>query len=113
MMQSITPKTATTSAVATTKAPTATPIPEEILITITPNGFVPNALMISPNTKITWVNKSTTSASIASDPQNAYPALNLGDVGMNSSISLLFTQPGRYTYENGKNPLQKGVLIVK
>ena len=113
MMQSITPKTATPSAAMALQAPTATPIPEEILITITPSGFVPNALMISPNTKITWVNKSTTTARIISDPQNAYPQLNLGNVDINNSVSLLFTQPGRYTYQNGNNSLQKGVLVVK
>lgn len=102
----------TTATVEPTKT-TPTPIPVEIIITITPNGFVPDALMITSNTKITWVNKSGTTASIASDPENAFTDLNLGDLWENSSVSLTFTKPGRYHYLNSKNPLQKGTLIVK
>ena len=115
MIQSLTPKTATPSATLNNNQtqPTTTSIPVEIIITITPSGFVPDSLMISKNTKITWVNKSSEIATIASDPQNTFPPLNLGDVGVNDSVSLIFSQPGRYHYDNGKNPSQKGTLIVK
>jgi|SRR5579872_2506023 len=117
MMQDFThPTSATPSAtihpsVNSGQAPT--PIPVEILITITPNGFVPDVIMISPNTKITWVNKTPFTATIASDPQNAYAPLNLGDVGQNASVSLIFPNDGRFNYENAKNPTQKGTLVVK
>lgn len=90
-----------------------TPLPVEIIITVTPNGFVPDALMISPNTKITWINKSGNTAGISSDPQNAYTDLNLGDFGENSSVSLTFTRSGRYHYLNGQNSTQKGTLVVR
>src|SRR5579872_6319997 len=115
MMQDFThPTSATPSAtLSATGAPTATPIPVEILITITPNGFVPDVIMISPNTKITWVNKTPFTATIASDPQNAYTPLNLGDVGQNASVSLIFPKDGRFNYENAKNASQKGTLVVK
>jgi len=88
-------------------------IPVEILITVTPNGFVPDVIMIAPGTKITWVNKSGNTANITSDPQDTYTQLNLGDFGQNSSVSLIFSTAGRYHYYNNKNPLQKGTLVVK
>src|SRR5260221_12935927 len=99
MMQNVVhPKVATSSAlpVQTTHLGdlTPTPIPVEILITVTPNGFVPDVIMISPNTKITWVNKSGAIANITSDPQNTYTSLNLGDFGQNASLSLLFPTAG-------------------
>lgn len=117
MMQNVAhPKTATSSAQpmgTSASGPTVTPIPVEILITVTPNGFVPDVIMIAPNTKITWVNKSGTTANVSSDPQNTYTQLNLGDFGQNASMSLVFPTDGRYHYFNDKNPSQKGTLVVK
>lgn len=114
MMQNVThPSVATSSAQPNAPKITLTPIPVEILITVTPNGFVPDVIMIAPNTKITWVNKSSVVANVTSDPQNAYTQLNLGDFGQNSSVSLTFGAAGRYHYYNSKNPLQKGTLVVK
>ncbi len=104
-------KNASTSGMPTINTPTT--IPVEIIITITPNGFVPDSLMINKGTKITWVNKSGLTANISSYPESAFPALNLGDIWENSSVSLTFTTPGRYHYLNGKNALQKGTLIVR
>lgn len=114
MMQTVThPSVATTSAQPDAPKITPTPIPVEILITVTPNGFVPDVIMISPNTKITWVNKSGAITNVTSDPQNAYTQLNLGDFGQNASMSLVFPTAGRYHYYNNKNPMQKGTLVVK
>lgn len=114
MMQGLTkPATPPTVAGAATQAVTPTPIPVEILITITPNGFVPDVIMISPNTKITWVNKTPNIATINSDPQDAFAQLNLGDVSQNGSVSLVFTHAGRFHYVNSKNPAQKGTIVVK
>lgn len=103
---------------AATQTPTVvtqspTPIPVEIIITLTPNGFVPDAIMITPGTKITWINKTPFPANISSDPQAAYPLLNLGDFGQNNSLSQVFPTAGRYQYINGKNTTQKGILVVK
>lgn len=104
---------ASNSALPTTQKVSPTLVPIEILITITPNGFVPDVIMIDVNTKITWVNKSGATANVSSDPANIYPALNLGDVGQNGSTSLLFSKPGRYHYANNKNLTQKGTLVVR
>lgn len=102
-----------TTAGTTTVPATPTTVPVEIIITVTPNGFVPDVLMIDRNTKITWINKSGTTANISSDPQNANAFLNLGDFGENGSVSVTFPQPGRYHYFNNRNPLQKGTMVVK
>ena len=117
MMQSVTrPQIATQSAVpniSKTFSPTLTPVPVEILITVTPNGFVPDVIMIASNTKITWVNKSGVIANVSSDLTSVYPQLNLGDFNQNGSVSLTFPKAGRYNYFNNKNPMQKGTLVVK
>jgi len=114
MMQNVAhPPVTTTSAQPNAPKITPTPIPVEILITVTPNGFVPDVIMIAPGTKITWVNKSGNTANITSDPLDAYTQLNLGDFGQNSSVSLVFPAAGRYHYYNNKNPNQKGTLVVK
>ncbi len=112
--RTITPQSTTNQAVkgaATT--PTPTPFPIEILITLTPNGFVPDVIMISAETKITWVNKSAQTATLSSDPVNKNPQLNLGDFDQNGSVSYVFPSSGRYSYENSKIPSQKGVIVVK
>lgn len=114
MMQGITrPQEATQSATPNHNIPTTTPIPVEIIITVTPNGFVPDVIMISPNTKITWINKTPLTANVTSDSQNAYAPLNLGDFGQNGSVSQIFPKAGRYSYYNAKSPTQKGTLVVK
>lgn len=88
----------------------ATPtIPIEILITVTPNGFVPDVIMITPGTKITWVNKSGTTANIKSD---SYTQLNLGNFSQNNSVSFTFSTGGRFSYYNGTNPTQHGTIVV-
>lgn len=100
-----------------TSLPHATPtIPVEILITITPNGFVPDGITITTGTKITWVNKSSSEANISSDPHPThtnYSALNLGNVGNNGSLSLIFPKAGRFGYHNHLNPAQHGTIVVQ
>lgn len=113
LQNAIRPPVATQSASPNAPKIIPTSIPVEILITVTPNGFVPDVLMITPGTKITWVNKSSTTANVSSDPVSAYSQLNLGDFGQNNSVSLTFLGSGRYNYINNKNPQQKGTLVVK
>lgn len=98
-----------------TLSPTPT-IPVEILITVTPYGFIPNVITIASGTKITWVNKSGSDANVSSDPHPThtnYPQLNLGNFWNNGSVSLVFTKPGRYGYHNHLNPNEHGVIIVQ
>lgn len=113
MLSSMHPQVQSAPLPSHTPSNTPTPIPVEIIVTVTPSGFVPDVLMISAGTKITWINKSSTTANISSDPQNAFAQLNLGDFGDNGSLSLTFTTSGRYHYDNGKNPSQKGTIVVK
>lgn len=92
------------------------PIPVEIIITVTPYGFVPDALAINPGTKITWINKSGTDANVTSNPHPTstdYPDLDLGNFWNNGSVSLVFTKAGRFGYHNSLIPSQKGTIIVK
>lgn len=117
MMETTFKPVGTPSATLNSSLSKATPtIPVEILITVTPYGFVPSVITISPGTKITWVNKSGTNANVSSDTHpthKIYPALNLGNFGMNSSVSLIFTQVGRFGYHNDVNPAQHGTIVVR
>lgn len=117
MMQTSFRPVGTSSATLNPSLPKATPtIPVEILITVTPYGFVPSVITISPGTKITWVNKSGKDANVSSDlhpTHKAYPALNLANFGMNNSVSLVFNQQGRFGYHNEFNPTEHGVIVVR
>lgn len=115
MMQHFSPPQVVVNQPKVTQATTAspTPLPIEIIITLTPNGFVPDVIMINPNTKITWINKTPFTANVSSDSENNNTQFSLGDFGENGSVSQSFPKAGRYSYYNTKNPGQKGTLVVK
>lgn len=86
-------------------------IPVEIYITLTPYGFVPDALMIQKGTKITWINKSGKDAVVQLDtPLKDFQALTFGN---NNTIFYTFTQTGRYGYSNKQTSTQHAVIIVQ
>ncbi|HXS15149.1 MAG TPA: hypothetical protein VN711_03410 [Candidatus Saccharimonadales bacterium] len=84
--------------------------PVEIYITLTPYGFVPDALMIQKGTKITWINKSGKDATVQMDtPLQDFQSLTFGN---NNTIFYTFSQLGRYGYFNKQIPTQHAVIIV-
>jgi len=85
-------------------------------ITLTASGFDPQTATIKSGTRIVWLNKSGTTGTVNSDnyPTNLlFPFLNLGRFPDKSSVSVMFTNPGKYTYHNALNPDQKGIIIVE
>lgn len=89
----------------------------EAAITITPQGFVPATLKVSPGTKVTWTNQDASPHQIASDPHPTHTGLNgLESISLtqNSNYSFTFNQPGTYTYHDHLNPYKlKGTVVVE
>lgn len=106
----------------TPKTTTVSPSPEtnkkitETIVTLTQNGFSPQTITIKKGTKVIWVNKSGTVATVNSavhPTHRLYPALNLGEFDNNSSVQLIFDKEGTYQYHNHLNPNQTGTVIVE
>jgi len=84
-------------------------------VTLTPNGFSPQTITIHAYTRVVWINKSGTEATVNSDPHpvhTAYPPLNLGIFGKIGRLSLVFPKPGHYGYHNHFDANQTGTVIV-
>lgn len=85
-------------------------------VTLTATGFNPQTLTVNKGTRIVWLNKSGTDGTVNSDnhPTNLlFPFLNLGRFSNDSSVSVMFTKSGKYTYHNALKPDQKGTIVVK
>lgn len=100
--------------------PTALPVQtEEAAITdvaITSSGFTPPTVNIDVGTKIVWTNKSGEAATVNSalhPTHSIYPPLNLNEVLVNGSVSLVFDTPGTYQYHDHLNPSRTGTVEVK
>jgi plastocyanin len=85
-------------------------------ITLSTSGFTPQTLTVKPGTRVVWTNKSGVTGTVNSDnhPTNLlFPFLNLGRFNNDSSVTVMLTKSGKYTYHNELNPDQKGTIIVK
>lgn len=101
-------------------SPSASQEPQEVLeeasVSVTQNGFNPQTLNIAAGTKVVWTNNSGGLADVESAPHpthTSWPFLNLGTFGNGQSISVLFNEPGTYTYHNHLIPTQRGTIIVE
>ncbi len=94
-------------------------IPSVATITITSQGFVPATVRVPNGMQVIWTNIDSSPHQVAADP---YP-LNNSISRFNSNIilhpkdsySYVFEKPGRYTYHDERNPLNKslqGTIIV-
>ena len=105
----------------TIKSPTVVrplkPLPTEITVQLTNNGFSPASVTIKSQTAVRWLNSSTDNkASVNSDnyPTNKlYPEINLGQFYKGSSLVHIFMKEGTYTYHNQFNPKDTGTIIVE
>lgn len=89
---------------------------QEVVITLDKSGFNPKTLVVKPNTRVLWINRSGSLASVNSDPHpkhTTYSPLNLGQFQNDSSVQLVFNKEGTYNYHDHLNPSKKGVVIVK
>jgi plastocyanin len=79
-------------------------------VSITANGFVPNALTIGVGDTVTWTNSDTRNRRVAStDAPFTSPVLVPGQ-----TFSFTFTKAGRYRYEDPTvQPRQRGTITVR
>lgn len=100
----------------TLPSPTTTSnAPKEATVTLTQQGFSPQTVMIKKGGIVTWINQSSTLATVNSDAHPThllYPPLNLGEFDNNQSFQLSFDKTGKFTYHNHLNPSQTGSVIV-
>lgn len=93
------------------------PMPKEVTITLTDQGFTPSEVTIRKGMAVRWINNSTLDkASVNSDdyPTNRlYPELNLGQFNRGSSLVHVFKNNAHYTYHNQFNPKQIGTITVE
>jgi len=91
------------------------PLPKEVTITLTKNGFTPSQVTINIGSAVRWKNKSGAQETVNSDnyPTNQlHKELNFGVFSNNSSVVYTFTKPGTYGYHNQLHPSQHGKIIV-
>lgn len=91
-------------------------IQNEAIVTVTALGFAPQTLTIKAGTKVLWMNKSGAAATVNSGAHPAhlaYPPLNLGEFGNESSVQLVFDKPGTYNYHDHLNPSRTGTIVVE
>lgn len=108
-------KSTTPSAIVTNPNNQAAKLKEEF-VTLSKSGFEPQNITIAQNTRVIFLNKSGTDATVNSDnhpTHKLYPELNLGMFSNNSSVQTVFANSGNYTYHNHLNPGQKGQIVVK
>lgn len=92
-----------------------TPLPKEITVTLTKNGFSPKKIRIRVGSAVRWKNESGSQETVNSDnyPTNQlHKELNFGVFANHSSVVYTFTKPGIYGYHNQLHPNQKGKVIV-
>lgn len=88
----------------------------DITITVTSAGFSPKTVTAKSGNRIIWLNQTAGKVSVNSNdyPTNKlYPFLNLGMFDRGSSVTLILTKSGTFTYHNQFNPSQTGTLVVK
>lgn len=99
-----------------TQTPSDSVSQSETMISASANGFMPKEVVIKANTTVTWTNLNGIDITVNSDPHPAhtlYPFLNVGTIKAGERASLLFDQPGKYTYHNHLNSSQTGTITVE
>jgi len=72
--------------------------------------FNPPALTVKAGTKVTWTNKDSATHSIKDTSQLATPVSP--DLGMDSTFSITYGQPGSYSYICGIHQYMSGSVQV-
>jgi plastocyanin len=96
--------------------PTVIPLPKEVTVRLTKDGFVPKTVTIEAGGAVRWVNESGQSDStVNSNPHplnNEHKELNLGAFN-GSTLVHIFTKPDTYGYHDYFHPEWTGTVIVK
>lgn len=93
----------------------AQPLPEEVQVTLSAQGFSPQETKIKVGTAVRWKNISGEKQTVNSDdyPTNQlHKELNFGIFEDGSSVVYIFKKSGKFGYHNQFKPDQKGVIIV-
>jgi len=72
-------------------------------------AFNPNALTVSNETTVTWINDDSVSHTVLS----ATGLFSSGTLTKGQSFSHTFTAPGTYNYTCGIHPSMRGTIIVQ
>ena len=111
--QSQTPSQTTT---AITGTPEKTMAQQEAVVNVTKTGFTPETVTIKSGMRVTWLNKTEEEVTVNSDDHPThllYRELNLGAFPNESSVQVVLTKPGKYTYHDHYHPNRKGTIIVE
>src|SRR5437868_5808815 len=71
---------------------------EDVNVTLTSSGFVPQTVTVKTGGRVIWTNKSGGDATVNSDAHPTHllwPFLNLGEFGDGSSVSVTFEKAGK------------------
>lgn len=101
---------------AANSAPQERQMEEKEMIDLTDQGFSPQSIKIKPGTRVIWTNKTNGPATVNSDNHPThllYPFLNLGEFDPDTSVQVVFEEPGTYTYHDHLNPSRKGTVEVE
>jgi plastocyanin len=79
-------------------------------VTIDNFAFEPQALIVTPGTKVTWTNRDDEPHTVVSAGGQLFksPALDTGD-----KFSFTFVETGTYTYFCSVHPHMTGTIVVK
>jgi len=89
----------------------------ETVVTYTDDGFSPDSIEITAGTKVVFINQSSRSMWVASDPHPIHSDDSAFDsrvgVGRGESYSYTFTRSGRWGYHNHLRTNDGGTVTVK
>jgi plastocyanin/methionine-rich copper-binding protein CopC len=86
-----------------------------VTVTIDDLAFIPDEIIISPGTNVTWVNEDTVDHSVNTDSHPAhtyFPPQNSRVFSPGESHSVVFTTPGIYPYHCSVHPFMRGAILV-
>lgn len=98
-----------------TTSKTTKPTPAAI-VTYTNEGFDPSIATIKQGQSVLFINKSSESLWVASNPHpshSMYPAFDeRTSIGPNGTFQFTFTQVGKWRYHNHLRSLREGTIVV-
>jgi plastocyanin/methionine-rich copper-binding protein CopC len=90
---------------------------QEVTVTMTNISFQPPNIIISPGTKVTWVNDDPVEHFVNTDSHPAhtyYPQMNSRGLSQGDTFSATFTKTGYYPYHCSAHPEQmRGTIVVR
>ncbi len=87
---------------------------EENTVVYTNSGFVPNSLIVTVGTKVTFINQSGNTMWVGSDSHPVHTEYSAFDqLKTGESYSFAFTETGTYNYHNHVFPSHTGMVIVE